>query len=61
MIMGNSPEEMVKNGMDHVMASHPDMAAKIQAMTKEATDNWMLDFQKGWDALPDMPADMPKA
>lgn len=54
MISGNTAEEMVKNGMDHIMQAHPDMAADIKKMTPEQTTQWMADFQKKFDAAPEM-------
>lgn len=54
MITGNTAEEMVKNGMDHINQAHPEMAADIKKMTPEATTQWMADFQKKFDAAADM-------
>lgn len=53
-ITGNTVQEMVDNGTKHVMESHPDIAVTMKAMTKEDTDKWMADFQKKWDAAPEM-------
>jgi hypothetical protein len=53
-ITGATAVEMVKNGMDHVNAAHPDMAEAIKKMTPEETTAWMADFQKKFDALPEM-------
>jgi hypothetical protein len=53
-ITGNTAEEMVKNGMDHINQAHPEMAADIKKMTPEATSAWMADFQKKFDALAEM-------
>jgi len=54
MISGNTAEEMVKNGMDHINQVHPEMAADIKKMTPEETSQWMADFQKKFDAAPSM-------
>jgi len=54
MISGNTAEEMVKNGMDHINQAHPEMAADIKKMTPEETTKWMADFQKKFDAAPAM-------
>lgn len=54
MISGNTADEMVKNGMAHVTQAHPQMAADIKKMTPEETTKWMSDFQKKFDALPEM-------
>ena len=51
-ITGNTAEEMVQNGMAHVIQAHPEMAKDIQAMTKEQTTGWMADFQAKFDAEP---------
>lgn len=53
-ITGNSAEEMVANGMDHINEAHPDMASDIGKMTPEETSNWMTEFQKKFDAAPEM-------
>lgn len=53
-ITGNTAEEMVKNGMDHVTNAHPDMAEDIKKMTREETSKWMADFQVKFDATPEM-------
>jgi Trk K+ transport system NAD-binding subunit len=53
-ISGNTAEEMVKNGMDHIIQTHPEMAADVKNMTPEATAAWMADFQKKFDAAPEM-------
>lgn len=54
MIAGNTPEEMVQNGMKHIEESHPEMAADVKKMTPEATTKWMDDFKTKFDALPEM-------
>ena len=48
----NTAEEMATKGMEHVKTSHPDMAAKIVAMTPEETAQWMTDFKPKFDAAP---------
>ena len=54
MVTGETPEEMVQNGMKHVEQVHPDQAKDIKAMTGEETSKWMDDFRKKFDALPAM-------
>ena len=54
MISGGTAEEMVKNGMEHIIQNHPDLAAQVSKMTAEETTAWMADFQKKFDALPEM-------
>ncbi|MGE5392318.1 MAG: hypothetical protein ACM3NH_01050 [Candidatus Saccharibacteria bacterium] len=51
-ITGNTPEEMVDNGMNHVKQAHPEMAADIKKLSKDEADKWMTDFRKTFDALP---------
>jgi len=53
-ISGDTAEEMVKNGMDHITKEHPDLAAQVQKMTPEETTKWMDDFRAKFDALPSM-------
>ena len=53
-LSGNTAEEMVKNGTDHVMASHPDIAEQMKTMTDEDRAKWMADFQVKFDAAPEM-------
>ena len=47
-----SAEEMMKHGMDHVDATHPEVAETIKAMTPEEQETWKADFMKKWDATP---------
>lgn len=54
MITGNDMAEMGKNGMAHVEAAHPELAAKLKAMSPEDTAKWMADTQPKFDAAPDM-------
>ena len=54
MITGNTADEMVANGMKHIEEAHPEMAKDIKAMSKEAMDKWMAEFQPKFDALPAM-------
>lgn len=53
-ITGNTAEEMTTNGMAHVTEAHPEMAEDIKKMTPEETTAWMSDFEKKFDALPEM-------
>jgi predicted small metal-binding protein len=54
LITGETAEEMVKNGMDHINNAHPDMSADIKKMTPEETTKWMADFNAKFDAWPEM-------
>jgi hypothetical protein len=53
-ISGNSADEMVANGTKHLTEAHPDMVEGMKTMSKEAGDQWRADFQKKWDAAPEM-------
>ncbi len=44
-VTGKTPEDMVKNGMDHITKAHPDMARDIEKMTPDETKKWMDDFR----------------
>lgn len=52
-ITGNTAEELMNNGMAHVNANHPELAASMKTMPKEETDKWAADYQKTWDATPE--------
>jgi hypothetical protein len=54
-LTGNTPEEMVANGMKHI-AEHPELEAQVKGMTPEQTAKWMEDFKVKFAALPDEPA-----
>ncbi|MEJ0021264.1 MAG: hypothetical protein WDN47_01640 [Candidatus Doudnabacteria bacterium] len=54
MISGNTPEEMVSNGMVHINQAHPELAEQVKKMTPEETTKWMDDFKKKFSALPEM-------
>ncbi len=53
-IMGNTPKEMMDNGMKHAAEMHPDMAEQMKKMPKADMDKWTSDFYKKWNAAPDM-------
>lgn len=55
-LSGNTPEEMLADGMKHVEEVHPEMAADIKKMSPEDTAKWMAEFKPKFDALPEMPA-----
>ena len=52
-ITAATSDEMVKMGMAHVETAHPELAAKVKAMSKEETDKWMADFMAKWAAAPE--------
>lgn len=53
-ISGDTPEEMVQNGMKHLTEAHPKMVEDMKAMSKETGDKWRAEFQEKWDATPEM-------
>lgn len=55
-LSGNTADEMVADGMKHVEAAHPEMAADIKKMSPEDMSKWMAEFKPKFDALPELPA-----
>jgi predicted small metal-binding protein len=55
-LTGNTFEEMMENGMQHVTEAHPEMAAAMQNMSKEDTENFLAEFHGKFDALPEASA-----
>jgi predicted small metal-binding protein len=54
-ITGNTAEEMVKNGGEHVMAAnHTDIAEQMKNMTPEQNAKWMADFTTKFEAAAEM-------
>lgn len=51
-ITGNTPEEMMMNGMKHLEQNHADMAAKVKATPKDdpMMTEWNKKFMKDWKA-----------
>ena len=54
-ISGGTPEEMTKNGMAHIEAAHPEMAADIKAMSQDDPKmvEWHKKFMADFAALPE--------
>lgn len=54
-VSGATPEEMMNNGMTHLEAAHPEMAANIKAMPKDDPQMvaWGQKFQQTWESTPD--------
>ncbi len=52
-ISGNTPEEMINNGMTHLNQAHPQMVADMQSKPKQTMENRRAEFQKKWDAAPE--------
>lgn len=53
-IEGETAEEMAKNGGEHAMKNHPDIAEQMKNMSPEENAKWMADFEKKFDATPAM-------
>ncbi len=55
-ISGNTPEEMIGNGMKHIERAHSDMAQSIKSMPKDDPRmiEWSETFMKKWGATPDV-------
>ena len=55
-ITGNTEGEMMSNGMKHLEAEHPEMAAGVKAMppTDPKMVEWNEKFKKDFDAAPNM-------
>ena len=53
-VTGSSPEEMMGNGMAHLEAAHPEMAATVKAMPKDdpMMVSWNEKFMKDYEAAP---------
>jgi hypothetical protein len=54
-ISGGTPEELIGNGMVHLEAAHPEMAASVKTMPKDdpMMVKWSNDFMKTWEETPD--------
>ena len=52
-LSGNTPDEMIADGMKHLNQAHPDMVQGMKTMPKKGMDKWRADFQKKWDATPE--------
>lgn len=54
-VSGNTPDELMGNGMMHLQTAHPDMAAKIQATPPDdpMMVAWNEKFKADWDATPE--------
>ena len=54
-IRGETPDEMIANGMKHIESTHPDMAASIKSMpvTDPMMVEWSEKFKPTWEATPE--------
>jgi predicted small metal-binding protein len=55
-ITGATKDEMLDNGMRHLDAEHPEMAASVKAMPKDDPTMvaWMEKFEKDFNDTPEM-------
>ena len=55
-ITGNTPDEMMMNGMKHLEEVHPKMAADVKAAspTDPMMIQWNENFKKDFEAGPEM-------
>ena len=51
----STSDEMIGNGMKHIEAAHPDMAASIKSMPKDDPKmvEWFKTFMEKWNAAPE--------
>lgn len=47
-MMASTPDEMLKNAMEHVKMAHPEMVAGIEGMSDEENKKWNDMFMKKW-------------
>ena len=52
-ITAGSWDEMATEGMKHAEASHPELAAKVKAMSPEEMAKWTEEAKAKYDALPE--------
>lgn len=54
-ITGSTPDEMMSNGMAHLEAAHPDMAATVKAMPADDPKmvEWNEKFMKDFADAPE--------
>lgn len=54
-IQGETKDEMMANGMAHLEAEHPEMAADVKAMAPDSPDmvGWQQKFNKDWENAPE--------
>jgi predicted small metal-binding protein len=55
-ISGNTPDEMMMNGMKHLEEAHPQMAADVKAAPKDdpMMVEWGKKFKADFDNAPEM-------
>jgi predicted small metal-binding protein len=54
-ISGNTADELMANGMKHLEAAHPQMAADVKAAPKDDPKmvEWSNKFKADWENTPD--------
>jgi predicted small metal-binding protein len=52
---GNTPDELMMNGMKHLESAHPQMAADVKSAPKDdpRMTEWSKKFKKDWENTPD--------
>ena len=50
-VQGSTPDEMMKNGMEHLEKAHPKMAEDMKKMAKDDTEmvKWNNKFMEEWE------------
>ena len=48
---GETPEQVMEQMMPHYMNDHKDI---MDAGTEEQRDGWLVEFNKRWDAAPEL-------
>jgi len=54
-VSAESSEEMMGKGMQHLEEAHPEMAAGVKAMPKDAPEMvaWVAKFNADWESAPE--------
>lgn len=54
-VSGNTRDEVLAAGMQHLEQAHPEMAASVKSMPKDdpALVKWQEEFEKTWSETPD--------
>lgn len=55
-VSGETKEELLANGMEHLESSHPEMAATVKTMPEDdpMMIEWRQKFDEMWDAAPEV-------
>lgn len=52
-ITGETAQEMIMNGWNHIEAEHSQLASDIKGNPKDVNDKWMAEFTEKFDSLED--------